>query len=244
MSIRLLLVDDEDLVRFGLRTILDLTDDIDVVGEASDGAQAVSAARALRPEVVLMDIRMPRVDGLAATRQILDQPDPPKVVILTTFHLDEYVYSALQAGASGFLLKDTPPRQIVTAIRAVAGGSEMLSPAVTRRLIAEYVAPRDHPLRTESRRKLALLSDRERDVLTPIGRGLSNADAAQSLLMSEATVKTYVSRMLTKLGLANRTQAAILAHEAGFTTEPRTHPPDADGNDRDILAGKVTAEHG
>jgi len=216
MSIRLLLVDDEDLVRFGLRTILDLTDDIDVVGEASDGAQAVSAARALRPEVVLMDIRMPRVDGLAATRQILDQPDPPKVVILTTFHLDEYVYSALQAGASGFLLKDTPPRQIVTAIRAVAAGSEMLSPAVTRRLIAEYVAPRDHPQRIESRRKLALLSDRERDVLTLIGRGLSNADAAQNLFMSEATIKTYVSRMLTKLGLANRTQAAILAHEAGL----------------------------
>ena len=216
MSIRLLLVDDEDLVRFGLRTILDLTDDIDVVGEASDGAQAVSAARALRPEVVLMDIRMPRVDGLAATRQILDQPDPPKVVILTTFHLDEYVYSALQAGASGFLLKDTPPRQIVTAIRAVAAGSEMLSPAVTRRLIAEYVAPRDHPQRGESRRKLALLSDRERDVLTLIGRGLSNADAAQNLFMSEATIKTYVSRMLTKLELTNRTQAAILAHEAGL----------------------------
>ena len=216
MSIRLLLVDDEDLVRFGLRTILDLTDDIDVVGEASDGAQAVSAARALRPEVVLMDIRMPRVDGLAATRQILDQPDPPKVVILTTFHLDEYVYSALQAGASGFLLKDTPPRQFVTAIRAVAAGSEMLSPAVTRRLIAEYMAPRDHPQRVESRRKLALLSDRERDVLTLIGRGLSNADAAQNLFMSEATIKTYVSRMLTKLELTNRTQAAILAHEAGL----------------------------
>jgi DNA-binding NarL/FixJ family response regulator len=216
MSIRLLLVDDEDLVRFGLRTILDLTDDIDVVGEASDGAQAVSAARALRPEVVLMDIRMPRVDGLAATRQILDQPDPPKVVILTTFHLDEYVYSALQAGASGFLLKDTPPRQIVTAIRAVAAGSEMLSPAVTRRLIAEYMAPRDHPQRVESRRKLALLSDRERDVLTLIGPGLSNADAAQNLFMSEATIKTYVSRMLTKLELTNRTQAAILAHEAGL----------------------------
>ena len=216
MSIRLLLVDDEDLVRFRLRTILDLTDDIDVIGEASDGAQAVSAARALRPEVVLMDIRMPRVDGLAATRQILDQPDPPKVVILTTFHLDEYVYSALQAGASGCLLKDTPPRQIVTAIRAVAAGSEMLSPAVTRRLIAEYVAPRDHPQRVESRRKLALLSDRERDVLTLIGRGLSNADAAQNLFMSEATIKTYVSRMLTKLELTNRTQAAILAHEAGL----------------------------
>jgi DNA-binding NarL/FixJ family response regulator len=216
MSIRLLLVDDEELVRFGLRTILDLSDDIDVVGEASDGAQAVSAARALRPEVVLMDIRMPRVDGLAATRQILDQPDPPKVLILTTFHLDEYVYSALQVGASGFLLKDTPPRQIVTAIRAVAAGSEMLSPAVTRRLIAEYVTPRDHPQRIESRRKLAMLSDRERDVLALIGRGLSNADAAQNLFMSEATIKTYVSRMLTKLGLANRTQAAILAHEAGL----------------------------
>jgi len=216
MTIRLLLVDDEDLVRFGLRTILDLTDDIDVVGEASDGAQAVSAARALRPDVVLMDVRMPRVDGLAATRQILDRPDPPKVVILTTFHLDEYVFSALRAGASGFLLKDTPPRQIVTAIRAVAAGSEMLSPAVTRRLIAEYVAPRDHPQRTEARRKLALLSDRERDVLTLIGRGLSNAEAAQNLFMSEATIKTYVSRMLTKLELANRTQAAILAHEAGL----------------------------
>jgi DNA-binding NarL/FixJ family response regulator len=216
MTIRLLLVDDEDLVRFGLRTILDLSDDIDVVGEAADGAQAISAARALRPEVVLMDIRMPRVDGLAATRQILEQPEPPKVVILTTFHLDEYVFSALQAGASGFLLKDTPPRQIVAAIRAVAAGSEMLSPAVTRRLIAEYVAPRDHPLRTESRRKLALLSDRERDVLTLIGRGLSNAHAAQNLFMSEATIKTYVSRMLTKLELANRTQAAILAHEAGL----------------------------
>jgi DNA-binding NarL/FixJ family response regulator len=216
MTIRLLLVDDEDLVRFGLRTILDLSDDIDVVGEAADGAQAISAARALRPEVVLMDIRMPRVDGLAATRQILEQPEPPKVVILTTFHLDEYVFSALQAGASGFLLKDTPPRQIVAAIRAVAAGSEMLSPAVTRRLIAEYVAPRDHPQRTEARRKLALLSDRERDVLTLIGRGLSNAEAAQNLFMSEATIKTYVSRMLTKLAMANRTQAAILAHEAGL----------------------------
>ncbi len=216
MSIRLLLVDDEDLVRFGLRTILDLTDDIDVVGEACDGAQAISAARALRPEVVLMDVRMQRVDGLAATQQILDQPDPPKVLILTTFHLDEYVFSALQAGASGFLLKDTPPRQIAAAIRAVAAGSEMLSPAVTRRLIAEYVAPRDHPQRTESRRKLALLSERERDVLTLIGKGLSNAEAAQNLFMSEATIKTYVSRMLTKLEFANRTQAAILAHEAGL----------------------------
>jgi len=164
-----------------------------------------------------MDVRMPRVDGLAATRQILDQPDPPKVFILTTFHLDEYVFSALQVGASGFLLKDTPPRQIAAAIRAVAAGSEMLSPAVTRRLIAEYVTPATTHNATESRRTLALLSDREReDVLTLIGRGLSNAEAAQNLFMSEATIKTYVSRMLTKLELVNRTQAAILALEAGL----------------------------
>jgi len=216
MSILLLLVDDKDLVRFGCAP--SSTSPMTSTSSAKPPTAPKQSARpgALRPEVVLMDIRMPRVDGLAATRQILDQPDPPKVVILTTFHLDEYVYSALQAGASGFLLKDTPPRQIVTAIRAVAAGSEMLSPAVTRRLIAEYVAPRDHPQRVESRRKLALLSDRERDVLTLIGRGLSHADAAQNLFMSEATIKTYVSRMLTKLELTNRTQAAILAHEAGL----------------------------
>jgi DNA-binding NarL/FixJ family response regulator len=214
--ISVLIADDQELVRTGFRVILEAEGDIEVIAEAENGNEAVRQAALAKPEVVLMDIRMPRVDGLAATRQILDQPDPPKVVILTTFHLDEYVYSALQAGASGFLLKDTPPRQIVTAIRAVAAGSEMLSPAVTRRLIAEYVAPRDHPQRVESRRKLALLSDRERDVLTLIGRGLSNADAAQNLFMSEATIKTYVSRMLTKLELTNRTQAAILAHEAGL----------------------------
>jgi DNA-binding NarL/FixJ family response regulator len=215
-KIRVLLVDDEELVRFGLRTVLESAGDIEVVGEASDGAGAVAAVNQLRPDVVLMDIRMPRVDGLTATRTILARPDPPKVAVLTTFHLDEYVFAALQAGASGFLLKDTPPRQIVAAVRAVTDGSEMLSPAVTRRLIAEYVDRRDDQRRDQARGRLDALSDREREVLVLIGKGLSNADAAHALHMSEATVKTYVSRMLTKLGFTNRTQAAILAHDAGL----------------------------
>jgi DNA-binding NarL/FixJ family response regulator len=215
-KIRVLLVDDEELVRFGLRTVLESAGDIEVVGEASDGAAALAAVNQLRPDVVLMDIRMPRVDGLTATRSILARPDPPKVAVLTTFHLDEYVFAALQAGASGFLLKDTPPRQIVAAVRAVNEGSEMLSPAVTRRLIAEYVDRRDDQRRDRARSRLDALSEREREVLVLVGTGLSNADTAHALHMSEATVKTYVSRMLTKLDLTNRTQAAILAHDAGL----------------------------
>jgi DNA-binding NarL/FixJ family response regulator len=159
---------------------------------------------------------MPRVDGLAAARTILSRPDPPKVAVLTTFHTDQYVVAALEAGASGFLLKDTPPRQIVAAVRAVADGSEMLSPAVTRRLLAEYVRGRDDSRRTTALSRLEPLSEREREVLVLVGQGLSNAEAARAAHMTEATIKTYVSRMLTKLDLTNRTQAAILAHEAGL----------------------------
>jgi DNA-binding NarL/FixJ family response regulator len=187
-----------------------------VVGEAGDGAAAVKAAHELRPDVVLMDIRMPVMDGLAATRQILALPHPPQVAVLTTFHADEYVYAALAAGAAGFLLKDTPPREIAAAVRAVADGTATLSPAVTSKLIDSYVDRAAAPRRQQARRRLAELSDREQEVLRLVGRGESNAAIARALFVSEATVKTYVSRLLGKLELANRTQAAILAHEAGL----------------------------
>ena len=214
--IRVLLVDDEELVRFGLRTVLEAAGGFEVVGEAGDGAAGVRAARELRPDVVLIDIRMPVLDGLAATRQILAQPDPPQVAVLTTFHVDDYVHAALAAGAAGYLLKDTPPREIATAVRAVADGTATLSPKVTAALIASYVDRKAAPRRASALRRLAVLSDREREVLTLLGSGGSNAELARRLFVSEATVKTYVSRLLAKLDLANRTQAAILAHEAGL----------------------------
>jgi DNA-binding NarL/FixJ family response regulator len=211
-----LLVDDEELVRFGLRTVLEAAGDFEVVGEAGDGEAAVEAAHELRPDVVLIDIRMPVLDGLSATRRILALPHPPQVAVLTTFHVDEYVYAALAAGAAGFLLKDTPPREIAAAVRAVADGTATLSPAVTRNLIDSYVDRAATPRRTAARQRLAELSDREQEVLRLVGRGESNAAIAKELFVSEATVKTYVSRLLAKLELANRTQAAILAHEAGL----------------------------
>ena len=215
-SIRVLIVDDEELVRFGLRTVLEAAGGFTVVGEAGDGAAAVRAVHTLRPDVVLIDIRMPILDGLAATRQILALPQPPQVAVLTTFHVDDYVYAALAAGAAGFLLKDTPPREIAAAVRAVADGTATLSPAVTAALIDSYVDRRAAPRRAEARGRLAGLSDREQEVLQLLGSGDSNAELARRLFVSEATVKTYVSRLLTKLDLANRTQAAILAHEAGL----------------------------
>jgi DNA-binding NarL/FixJ family response regulator len=200
---RLLIVDDEALVRAGLKMILESADDLEVVAEADDGADAAAMVRQHRPDVVLMDIRMPRLDGLAATREVQALPDPPKVLVLTTFDLDDYVFRALQAGASGFLLKDTPPRELVQAVRVVAAGDAMLSPAVTDR-------------QRTARERLTALTDREREVLAAVARGLSNADIGRELFMSEATVKAHVSRVLVKLDATNRVQVAILAHDAGL----------------------------
>jgi DNA-binding NarL/FixJ family response regulator len=214
--IRVLLVDDDALVRAGLRMILSSAADLDVVGEAGDGAEVVDAVHAHRPDVVLMDIRMPRVDGLAATARVTALPQPPRVVVLTTFGLDDYVFRALEAGASGFLLKDTPPRELIEAVRIVAAGDAMLSPGVTRSLIEHVTSAGGSVRRHAALARLDALTDREREVLVAVGRGLSNAEIGRSLYLSEATVKTHVSRLLLKLGCANRVQVAILAHEAGL----------------------------
>jgi len=213
--IRVVIVDDEELMRAGLRTMLEADEEISVVGEARDGDEAVEAVRRHRPAVVLMDIRMPRADGLTATRTLGRLPNPPQVIVLTTFDLDEYVHAALRAGAVGFLLKDTPPRELIRAVHVVAAGHAMLAPAVTRRLIATFTE-RDSPVGDQARRKLGTLTNREREVLELLGRGLSNSDIGQRLYMSPATVKTHVSRTLAKLELANRVQAAIFAHDANL----------------------------
>jgi DNA-binding NarL/FixJ family response regulator len=214
---RVLLVDDDPLVRAGLRMLLETAPDLSVVGEAGDGADAVEAVRMHRPDVVLMDVRMPRMDGLAATAAISTLSPAPRVVVLTTFELDDYVFHALQSGASGFLLKDTAPRDLVEAVRIVAAGDAMLSPSVTRRVITHFSAHSGAAARrTAALARLQALTDREREVLRAVGRGLSNADIGRELYMSEATVKTYVSRLLTKLDLSNRVQVAILAHDAAL----------------------------
>ncbi len=216
-AIRALVVDDEALVRAGLRMILESAGDITVVGEADDGADAIEAVARCQPDVVLMDIRMPRLDGLAATAALRALGDQPPVVMLTTFDLDDYVFRALQAGADGFLLKDTPPLELINAVRVVAGGESMLSPSVTRKLIAHFTANARAPRRDQARDSLSELSPREHDVLAEVGRGRSNAEIGAVLFMSEATVKAHVSHLLTKLQRANRVQLAILAHDAGLT---------------------------
>jgi DNA-binding NarL/FixJ family response regulator len=213
MTIPVLLVDDDPLVRSGLRLMLAAAPDIEVVGEASDGTEVLALVERLAPRVVLMDIRMPGMDGLAATERLRDLSAPPEVVVLTTFNADDHVLRALRAGAAGFLLKDTPPGEIVASVRRVAAGDPVLSPAVTQRLIA-HVTGSSRDTR-QARRRLAALGDREREVALAIGQGKSNAEIAADLYMSLPTVKTHVSRILTKLDLNNRVQIALLTHDAG-----------------------------
>jgi DNA-binding NarL/FixJ family response regulator len=213
VNIRVLLVDDDALVRAGLRMILSSSEELEVVGEAADGVDAVATAQALRPDVVLMDIRMPEMDGIAATSALRRLATPPHVIVLTTFHAEEHVMSALRAGADGFLLKDTAPAEIVRAVRLVAAGEAMLSPSVTRTLLS-HLGDDMTDRRRFAAERLALLTDREREVATAVGSGASNAEIAASLFMSEATVKANVSRLLTKLEVANRVHIAILVHDA------------------------------
>jgi DNA-binding NarL/FixJ family response regulator len=215
VTVRVLLVDDDPLVRAGLRIILSSAEELTVVGEASDGAAAVTATVTHRPDVVLMDVRMPGVNGIVASERVRRLPDPPQVIVLTTFHLDDYVFGALKAGASGFLLKDTPPVDIVAAVKLVAAGDAMLSPAVTRTLLDHFGAGGEPARRAEATSSLRALSDREREVAVEVARGRANAEIAQKLYMSEATVKAHVSRVLTKLGVANRVQIAIVVRDAG-----------------------------
>ena len=219
--IRILLVDDQALVRAGFRMILDAEPEMEVVGEAADGREAIDQVRSLRPDVVLMDIRMPELDGLEASRRILSDgvagDEAPRILMLTTFDLDEYVYEALRAGASGFLLKDTPPEQLVAAIQVVAAGDALLSPSITRRVISEFVKGTGPKPQAQFPR-LQDLTARELEVLVLIARGLSNAEIAKALYVSETTVKTHVARILMKLGLRDRVQAVVLAYEAGVVT--------------------------
>jgi DNA-binding NarL/FixJ family response regulator len=220
---RVLLVDDQELVRAGFRLIL-TSRDIEVAGEAADGTEAVLRARQLQPDVVLMDIRMPNMDGLEATRRILQDNPACKVVILTTFDLDRYVYDALAAGASGFLLKDVTPQHLAAAVRLVNTGDALLAPAITRRLVARYAG--EHPSRKTGARAtdLAHLTPRELEVLTHLGSGLSNAELAETLILSEATVKTHVARIFAKLGLRDRAQAVVVAYEAGLVMPDHNDP--------------------
>jgi DNA-binding NarL/FixJ family response regulator len=219
--IRVVVADDQALVRVGCRTLLEAEDDIEVIAEADTGVAAVKAVQATRPEVVLMDVRMPGLDGLEATRRITADPvlADVRVLILTTFEIDEYVFEALRAGASGFLLKDAEPGDLVRAVRVVAGGEALLSPTVTRRLIAEFVARPER--RAASPASLEALTDREREVLSHIATGLSNDELAETLVISPATVRTHINRVMTKLAARDRAQLVVMAYEAGLVAPGR-----------------------
>ena len=212
--IGVLLVDDQAMIRAGLRMVLESEPDLAVVAEASNGVEAVQVGKRERPDVVLMDVRMPEMDGIEATRRLLEAAPDTRVIVVTTFDIDDYVYGALRAGASGFLLKDAPPDDLINAIRVVAGGDALIAPSITKRLIAEFAE------RREDRPVLGLddLTDRETEVLALIARGLSNAEIADELFVSETTVKTHVSHILTKLDLRDRVQAVVAAYEAGLVT--------------------------
>jgi DNA-binding NarL/FixJ family response regulator len=222
MSVRVLIADDQALVRAGFRRLLEAEPGIEVVGEAGDGLHAIELARRRAPDVVLMDIRMPTLDGLEATRRLLASGVAARVVILTTFDLDEYVFDALRAGASGFLLKDSPPEQLIAAIHVVAEGEALLAPPITRRLIEQFA--RRPPPRAAAER-LAELTPRELDVLRLLARGLSNAEIAAELVLGEATIKTHVAHVLTKLALRDRVQAVVLAYETGLVEPGAPSPP-------------------
>jgi DNA-binding NarL/FixJ family response regulator len=228
MTTRILIADDQALVRGGLRMILDAQPDLDVVGEAADGRQALQQARALSPDLVLMDIRMPELDGLETTRLLLARQPDAKVLVLTTFDLDEYVYDAIRAGASGFLLKTTPPQQLVSGIRTVMAGDALLAPEITRRLLDRFVAR--PPVATGTPPDFAELSARELEVLRLIAHGRSNAEIAAELFLSEATVKTHVTHILAKLRLRDRVQAVALAYRSGLMDS--AHPRGLAANDQ------------
>ncbi|GAA2566707.1 MULTISPECIES: response regulator transcription factor [Streptomyces] len=215
-AIRLLLVDDDPLVRAGLSFMLGGADDVEIVGEAADGDEVGALVDRTRPDVVLMDIRMPVVDGLTATERLRGRADAPQIIVLTTFHADEQVLRALRAGAAGFVLKDTPPAEILDAVRRVAAGDPVLSPAVTRRLMEQAAGTTPGTRRTRARARVDTLNDREREVAVAVGRGMANADIAAHLFMSVATVKAHVSRILARLDLDNRVQIALLTHDAGL----------------------------
>lgn len=218
MTIRVLVVDDEALLRTAFSSLIDAEDDLEVVGEAADGRQAVESTHRLAPDVVVMDVRMPVMDGIEATRQIISSPGPdaPRVLILTTFDLDDYVFDALRAGASGFALKSRPLEELLSAIRTIAGGEALLAPSVTRRLIAHFTSSTRSP--SKAPRGLDELTEREREVLCLVAQGLSNAELAETLRVSLPTAKTHVSRILTKLDARDRTQLVILAYQAGIIT--------------------------